>query len=291
MPVRILRLGSNLSRRHRNGFRCRISRRGRSSILRIVDALGLDRDHDLATVLDVLLLKRVLCSGVPTSLLGVHANRLANFRANGPVLGNNEDGHQNHPITHQVTFCCYPGGSSSPVSRLRHAIPLVPGLIACSAVFRGRAWQPDRGRHHAAARTSQPWRRTRLHLDRASGLVESVSGRQGPADLAEGAPSQDQPHGSLPSARLCGAHQASDCREIFAWISRCRRLARDDERHVRKAAAFVRRAMIRLMLRRTAASQRPRARTSRKGSQKTAPESMPARPPAASSSNGLSLGR
>ena len=40
----------------------------------------------------------------------------------------------------------------------------------------------------------------------------------------------------------------------FAWISRNRRLARDFERHVRKAAAFVRLAMIRLMLRRLAAS-------------------------------------
>src|SRR3954453_15288507 len=36
----------------------------------------------------------------------------------------------------------------------------------------------------------------------------------------------------------------------LAWISRCRRLARDYERHARKAAAFVRLAMIRLMLRR-----------------------------------------
>jgi transposase len=40
----------------------------------------------------------------------------------------------------------------------------------------------------------------------------------------------------------------------FAWISRNRRLARDFERHVRKAAAFVRLAMIRLMLRRLAAT-------------------------------------
>jgi len=38
----------------------------------------------------------------------------------------------------------------------------------------------------------------------------------------------------------------------LAWISRCRRLARDYERHARKAAAFVRLAMIRLMLRRIA---------------------------------------
>ena len=38
----------------------------------------------------------------------------------------------------------------------------------------------------------------------------------------------------------------------LAWISRCRRLARDFERHVRKAVAFVRLAMIRLMLRRLA---------------------------------------
>ena len=38
----------------------------------------------------------------------------------------------------------------------------------------------------------------------------------------------------------------------FAWISRNRRLARDFERHARKAAAFIRLAMIRLMLRRLA---------------------------------------
>ena len=40
----------------------------------------------------------------------------------------------------------------------------------------------------------------------------------------------------------------------FAWISRNRRLARDFERHARKAAAFVRLAMIRLMLRRLSVS-------------------------------------
>ena len=40
----------------------------------------------------------------------------------------------------------------------------------------------------------------------------------------------------------------------LAWVSRCRRLARDYERHARKAAAFVRLAMIRLMLRHLAAS-------------------------------------
>jgi len=36
----------------------------------------------------------------------------------------------------------------------------------------------------------------------------------------------------------------------FAWISRNRRLARDFERYARTAAAFVRLAMIRIMLRR-----------------------------------------
>ena len=40
----------------------------------------------------------------------------------------------------------------------------------------------------------------------------------------------------------------------LAWVSRNRRLARDHERHARKAAAFVSLAMIRLMLRRLAAS-------------------------------------
>ena len=41
----------------------------------------------------------------------------------------------------------------------------------------------------------------------------------------------------------------------LAWISRNRRLARDYERHAHKAAAFVRLAMIRLMLRRLAPSR------------------------------------
>ena len=41
----------------------------------------------------------------------------------------------------------------------------------------------------------------------------------------------------------------------FAWAARFRRLARDYERHARKAAAFVRLAMIRLMLHRLAATR------------------------------------
>jgi transposase len=40
----------------------------------------------------------------------------------------------------------------------------------------------------------------------------------------------------------------------IGWISRNRRLARDFERHLRIAAAFVRMAMIRLMLRRLTAT-------------------------------------
>jgi transposase len=39
----------------------------------------------------------------------------------------------------------------------------------------------------------------------------------------------------------------------LAWISRCRRLAKDFERHARKGVAFIRLAMIRLMLRRLTA--------------------------------------
>src|SRR4051794_33146760 len=54
----------------------------------------------------------------------------------------------------------------------------------------------------------------------------------------------------------------------LAWISRCRRLARDYERHARKAAAFVRLAMIRLMLRRLAQTCRSGIGTSRKGSKR-----------------------
>ena len=40
----------------------------------------------------------------------------------------------------------------------------------------------------------------------------------------------------------------------FAWICRCRRLARDFERYARTTVAFVRLAMIRIMLRRLAAN-------------------------------------
>ena len=39
----------------------------------------------------------------------------------------------------------------------------------------------------------------------------------------------------------------------FAWISRCRILARDFERHIRSVVAFICLAMIRIMLRRLAA--------------------------------------
>jgi transposase len=40
----------------------------------------------------------------------------------------------------------------------------------------------------------------------------------------------------------------------LAWISRCRRLARDFERYARTVAAFVRLAMIRIMLKRLTAT-------------------------------------
>jgi transposase len=40
----------------------------------------------------------------------------------------------------------------------------------------------------------------------------------------------------------------------FAWLSRYRRLGRDFERHIRTVVAFIRLAMIRIMLRRLAAT-------------------------------------
>jgi len=52
----------------------------------------------------------------------------------------------------------------------------------------------------------------------------------------------------------------------ISWIGRNRRLARDFERHCRIAAAFVRVAMIRIMLRRLAATTSTKNRTSRMGS-------------------------
>jgi transposase len=54
----------------------------------------------------------------------------------------------------------------------------------------------------------------------------------------------------LPKRWIPGSSPRTE--RTLAWISRCRRLARDYERHARKAAAFVRLAMIRLMLRRLA---------------------------------------
>ena len=43
----------------------------------------------------------------------------------------------------------------------------------------------------------------------------------------------------------------------FAWLSRFRRLARDFERYARTVTAFIRLAMIRIMLRRLAANASP----------------------------------
>ena len=43
----------------------------------------------------------------------------------------------------------------------------------------------------------------------------------------------------------------------FAWISRNRRLARDFERYTTTVAAFIRLAMIRIMIRRLAANASP----------------------------------
>ena len=51
----------------------------------------------------------------------------------------------------------------------------------------------------------------------------------------------------------------------LAWVSRNRRLCRDYERHTRKAAAFVRLAMIRIMLRRCAARPSKGTQTFRMG--------------------------
>lgn len=43
----------------------------------------------------------------------------------------------------------------------------------------------------------------------------------------------------------------------FGWIGHCRRLAKDCERHARKTVAFIRLAMIRIMLKRLASNPSP----------------------------------
>jgi transposase len=57
----------------------------------------------------------------------------------------------------------------------------------------------------------------------------------------------------LPKRWIPGSSPRTE--RTLAWISRNRRLARDYERHTCKAAAFVHLAMIRLMLRRLAATR------------------------------------
>ena len=136
VPLTVPELRPYLSWRDRNRFRCRISRCGRSHILWVIDALGFDRDHDLVTAPYLLFLKCILCSSVLASALGIHANRLTNLCADWPFLRNNEDRHQNHPVTHQVTFCYIPD-CSLPVPRLHHEVSLTSSLVACSAVSRG----------------------------------------------------------------------------------------------------------------------------------------------------------
>jgi hypothetical protein len=68
----------------------------------------------------------------------------------------------------------------------------------------------------------------------------------------------------LPKRWIPGSSPRTE--RTLAWISRNRRLARDYERHARKAAAFVRLAMIRIMLRHVAPSRRSGIQTSRIGS-------------------------
>nr|WP_282639320.1 transposase [Xanthobacter autotrophicus] len=63
-----------------------------------------------------------------------------------------------------------------------------------------------------------------------------------------------RPPGSLSGVRSRAGSRSAHVERTFGWINQFRRLARDYERHARKAAAFVRHAMIRLMLRRPATS-------------------------------------
>lgn len=73
-------------------------------------------------------------------------------------------------------------------------------------------------------------------------------------------PSPGPGHGHCKSRAAATDTASSSCPSpgslsgTLAWISRCRGLARDYERHTRTATAFVRIAMIRLMLRRLSAS-------------------------------------
>jgi transposase len=132
------------------------------------------------------------------------------------------------------------------LGRKRHVLTDTLGLLLAVVVH--PASVQDRDGAEAVLREA---RRLFPFLER----VVADAGYQGPKMAAAVARTGSW---TLEIMRRCDQHRFAALpkrwivERTLAWISRNRRLARDYERHARKAAAFVRLAMIRLMLRRLA---------------------------------------
>ena len=133
--------------------------------------------------------------------------------------------------------------------RKRHILTDTLGLLLAVTVHSASVQDRD-----GAEALLQEARRTFPFIERVIGDA-GYQGRKMEAALARTGT------WSLQIVRRCDQHRfvvlpkGWIVERTLAWISRNRRLARDYERHARKAAAFVRLAMIRLMLRRLAPSR------------------------------------
>ena len=134
------------------------------------------------------------------------------------------------------------------VGRKRHVLTDTMGLLLAVAVHPASVQDRD-----GAEIVLREARRTFPFVERVIG----DAGYQGPKMQAAIARTGTW---TLEIVRRCDRHRFVVLpkrwivERTLAWISRNRRLARDYERHARKAVAFVRLAMIRLMLRRLAST-------------------------------------
>jgi transposase len=155
-----------------------------------------------------------------------------------------------------------------------------PAHGGCARGQGGRAQAPSADRHArpaargggASGRGAGPRRRRTDAAAGAQAVFPSFgdAGCQGPKMAAAMARTGAQ---ALEIVRRCDRHRLVVLpkrwiiERTLGWISRNRRLARDFERHIRIAAAFVRAARIRLMLRRLVARPSAEIRPSRMGSE------------------------
>src|SRR5215210_6570269 len=196
--------------------------------------------------------------GVPRSLgLGRHAGAHSSHAlCRGPGEGGSrsepDDGDHRQPDREgrrQRGASLDPSGydaGKKVVGRKRHVLTDTLGLLL--AVHVHPASVQDRDGAEALLREA---RRSFPFIERVIGDA-GYQGRKMEAAVARTGPWE------LQIVRRCDCHRFVVLpkrwivERTLAWISRCRRLARDYERHARKAAAFARLAMIRLMLRRLA---------------------------------------